>query len=74
MKKLVFIFAAIFTLGLASCDTKSAGQGDTQETTVQVDPVAGDTSQVDATEAAPTDATKEAPKAEDGTATDEPQK
>lgn len=74
MKKLVLIFVAMFVMGLASCDTKPAGQGNTQDTTVQVVSVNGDTNQVDAIEAAPAETAKDAPEAVDGAATDEPQK
>ena len=62
MKKLVFIFAALFALGLASCEgNKPANQGDKQDTTTVV--VEGSNStQMEATEVAPDEAT-EAPTA-----------
>jgi len=58
MKKLVFIFAALFTLGLASCDgNKPTNQGDKQDTTTVV--VEGaDSTQVATSKAAPDEATK----------------
>ena len=73
MKKLVFIFAAIIALGLASCDTKPAGQGDTQDTTVQAETVGVDTNQVETPEVTPTEATKDAPEATDVAVTEVPQ-
>ena len=61
MKKLVFIFAALFTLGLASCDgNKSANQGDKQDTTTVV-VEGGDSTQMEATEVAPDEATEATP-------------
>lgn len=61
MKKLVFIFAALFALGLASCEgNKPANQGDKQDTTTVV--VEGsDSTQMEATEVAPDEATEATP-------------
>ena len=61
MRKLVFIFAALFVLGLASCDgNKPANQGDKQDTTtVMVE--GGDSTQVATTEVAPDEATEATP-------------
>ena len=58
MKKLVFIFAALFTLGLASCDgNKPTNQGDKQDTTTVV-VEGGDSTQLATSEAAPDEATE----------------
>lgn len=73
MKKLVFIFAALFVLGLTSCDTKPAGQGDNQDSTVQVETVGSDSNKVETTEVAPAEAAKDTPKAADDTTASVPQ-
>jgi len=74
MKKLVFIFAALFALGLASCEgNKPANQGDKQNTTTVV-VEGGDSTQMANTEDAPDEATEAAPAEGDASATENPQK
>ena len=54
MKKLVFVFAALFVMGLTSCfDQKPATDLGDKPDTVQVAPQDGDTNQVETTEADP---------------------
>ena len=72
MKKLVFIFAALFVLGITSCDTKPANQGDTQDSTTKVETVTADSNQVVATDATP-EAAEAAQKAADDTTASVPQ-
>ena len=67
MKKLVFIFAALFVLGITSCDTKPVNQGDTQDSTTKVETVTADSNQVVATEAAPEAAKGDQKAADDAT-------
>ena len=74
MKKLVFIFAALFALGLASCDgNNTANQGDKQDTTTVV-AEGSDSTQVTATEVAPDEATEATPAEGETPAAETPQK
>ena len=72
MKKLVFIFAALFALGFTSCDTKPVNQGDGQDTTAQVEVITADSNQVDTPEVAP-ETTKDAQDAAGDTTAKAPQ-
>ena len=74
MKKLVFIFAALFALGLASCDgNNTATRGDKQDTTTVVAEGA-DSAQVSATEVATDEATETTPADGEAPAAETPQK